>query len=120
MFYNLQEYDYVWNVDIDDDVPPLKLAFNHDQDPWTEAQKFIHKNNLPQSYLETVANFIVNNSHGASASGPSNNQEYVDPYTGGARYVPNPSTTNKLQFACFPQTDYLKFDQSSTANIICE
>lgn len=122
MFYNLQEYDFVWNVDIDDSIPPLKLPYNRDQDAWTVAQSFIHKNNLPQSYLETIAKFIKTNTAeaDAEASGPSD-QEYVDPYTGGARYVPaDSSKTKEVQTACFPQTNYLKFDHFSNSSIVCE
>ena len=33
-----KEYDYVFNIDIGDGIPPLKLPFNNDQDPYTVAQ----------------------------------------------------------------------------------
>lgn len=88
------------------------------------AQQFIHKNNLPQSYLETVANFIVTNAKISSETkNPPVNQEYIDPYTGGARYVPksiNTNQTSSKHSECFPQSDYLKFDQANTATILSE
>jgi len=97
------------------------------------AQAFIHKHNLPQSYLETVANFIISNSKTAPPLPAS--PGYVDPYTGAARYVPSNNGTsssgsnsqnhfteqlgqssgyNKF----FPQTTYLKFDQANTSTIL--
>lgn len=100
------------------------------------AQAFIHKHNLPQSYLETVANFIISNSKITTPSLPTN-QGYVDPYTGSNRYVPPSNNTSSsgtngqnnfteqlMQSSehqtFFPQTNYLKFDQANTASILSE
>lgn len=80
------EYDYVFDVDIEDGKPPIKLPYNRDDDPWLAAQKFIHKNDLPQVYLEQVANFIITNSDQVAA--PTVHAEFADPFTGGGRYVP--------------------------------
>lgn len=49
-------------MDISDTEPPLKLPYNRGEDPWHSAQAFIHRNNLPQVYLDQVANFIIKNS----------------------------------------------------------
>ena len=48
------------------------------------AQKFIHQHQLPQEYLETIADFIVKNS-----GGPVNFElgQSCDPLTGGNAYV---------------------------------
>lgn len=99
------------------------------------AQAFIHKHNLPQSYLETVANFIISNSKTALRPLPAS-QGYVDPYTGAARYVPpsndtsSSGTNGQNHFTeqlgqvssgynkFFPQTNYLKFDQANTTTIL--
>ena len=75
----------MFSVDIQDGVPPLKLPYNVTEDPWFAAQNFIHKNNLPQAYLEQVANFIVTNSKKSQQlAGPSNtaSSEFFDPFTG--------------------------------------
>lgn len=56
--YNGMEYDYVFSVDIQDGVPPLKLPYNNGQDPWHAAQKFIDDNQLSQYYLEQVRIFF--------------------------------------------------------------
>ena len=78
-----QEYDYVFNVDIEDGKPPLKLPYNCDEDPWFAAQKFIHDNNLSQLYLDQVANFIVNNSKQSVPLAPKHtSDEFSDPFTG--------------------------------------
>lgn len=60
-----KEYDYVFSVDISDTEPPIKLPYNRGEDPWHAAQAFIHRHQLPQAYLDQVANFIVKNSDSA-------------------------------------------------------
>ena len=59
-----KEYDFVFSIDIAEGQPPLKLPYNCTEDPWLVAQKFIHKHDLSQYYLDTVANFIIKNSGG--------------------------------------------------------
>ena len=144
--YEGKEYDFVFSVDIAEGQPPLKLPYNTSEDPWLAAQKFIHKNDLSQYYLDTVANFIITNSKGAagvvkSSTNSTNggSSSYVDPFTGGARYVPSlgetaSSTTQgadpftgsgryvppssepvqtKSQNSYFPIRDFLRFDQAN-------
>ncbi|XP_045446086.1 phospholipase A-2-activating protein [Melitaea cinxia] len=84
--YQGKEYDFVFSVDIKDGAPPLKLPFNKTEDPWVAAQTFIHKHDLPQVYLEQVANFIITNAKLDSL--PASNNGFADPFTGEARYVP--------------------------------
>lgn len=90
--YEGKEYDYVFSVDIEDGKPPLKLPYNRDQDPWFVAQEFIYKNNLPQSYLDQVANFIVTNSNNVQITQTSQSSDFVDPFTGESRYLPGSGT----------------------------
>lgn len=113
MFFFLQEYDFVFTVDIDDERQ-LKLPYNKSEDPWFVAQAFIHKHELPQGYLEQVANFIINNAKQGNVSVPSAPADYADPFTGmmsallclflryflylwwylgGTRYIPGNSST---------------------------
>ncbi|XP_017469208.1 PREDICTED: phospholipase A-2-activating protein [Rhagoletis zephyria] len=93
--YEGKEYDYVFSVDISDTEPPIKLPYNRGEDPWQAAQAFIHRNNLPQAYLDQVANFIVKNSSGASnMSTQPTTSGYQDPFTGGSRYVPGGGNQN--------------------------
>ena len=65
-----KEYDFVFSIDIEEGQVALKLPYNRDQDPWLVAQNFIHEHDLSQYYLETVANFIINNSGGEIPKNP--------------------------------------------------
>lgn len=94
--YEGKDYDFVFSVDIEDGTPPLKLPYNMGEDPWVVAQAFIHKNQLPQAYLEQVANFIITNSKQDAMSLP-NNGEFHDPLTGASRYIPNNSSNVTAQ-----------------------
>lgn len=59
------------------------------ENPFTAAQRFLERNNLPMSYLDQVAEFITKNTQGAQLGGGGG---YVDPYTGAARYTPSSSS----------------------------
>lgn len=85
-----KEYDFVFNIDIKDDEPALKLPFNLGDDAWMTAQQFIWKHNLSQLYLDQIANFIIKNTQGSTPAPrqQETSNEYVDPWTGGSRYVP--------------------------------
>ncbi|KAG5442659.1 Phospholipase A-2-activating protein, partial [Clonorchis sinensis] len=86
--YNGKEYDFVFSVDIVDGAAPLKLPYNRTDDPWVAAQRFIHQHDLPQDYLDTVAQFIIKNAGPKISAPTSNDLAYVDPFTGADRYVP--------------------------------
>lgn len=137
--YEGKEYDYVFDVDLDDGGK-MKLPYNVTDDPWFAAQEFIHRNNLSQFYLDQVANFIIRNTKGmVMDSAPSST--FQDPFTGGSRYIPgtapgrNPpeplanshhsptgmdcaagDTTVGEQF--FPHTVFLRFDVANTQGIL--
>ncbi|KAF9059500.1 WD40-repeat-containing domain protein [Rhodocollybia butyracea] len=81
--YQGKEYDYVFDVDIQDGVPPLKLPFNVTENPYAAAQRFLEVNDLPLSYIDQVVEFINKNTSGVSLG---SNEDYVDPFTGGSRY----------------------------------
>lgn len=83
-----KEYDFVFNVDIKDGEPALKLPFNMGDDPWMAAQQFIWRHDLSQLYLDQIAQFIIKNTGGAAPAPRQTSTEYVDPWTGGSRYVP--------------------------------
>ncbi|KAI7828285.1 WD40-repeat-containing domain protein [Kickxella alabastrina] len=80
-----KEYDYVFDVDIQEGMPPLKLPFNVTENPYMAAQKFLERNELSLDQLDTVANFIIKNTDGVQlGSEPA----FGDPFTGSSRYVP--------------------------------
>ncbi|KAI8913552.1 WD40-repeat-containing domain protein, partial [Gorgonomyces haynaldii] len=76
--YEGKEYDFVFDVDIQDGVPPLKLPYNATDNPYEVAQQFMHRYELPQDYLDQIANFIIKNSEAVTIGQTSN----PDPYTG--------------------------------------
>lgn len=90
-----KDYDFVFDVDIEDGKPPLKLPYNLSSNPYEAAQKFIANNELPISYLDQVANFIIQNTQGASLGQSSAPQGGADPWGSERRYRPddNPATS---------------------------
>ncbi|RHZ47070.1 hypothetical protein Glove_593g5 [Diversispora epigaea] len=89
--FNGKEYDYVFDVDIGDGVPPLKLPYNATDNPYNAAQQFIWANELPQDYLDQIADFITKNAGGVSLGTRS---QYSDPFTGTDRYTPGGATSS--------------------------
>ncbi|KAJ2873704.1 WD repeat protein Lub1 [Coemansia aciculifera] len=86
-----KEYDYVFDVDIQEGMPPLKLPFNVTENPYGAAQKFLERNGINLDHLDTVANFIIKNTDGVQL-GSGDESVSADPFTGGNRYVPGQST----------------------------
>lgn len=100
MSYNGQDYDYVFDVDIEDGKPPLKLPYNLSSNPYETAQKFIADNELPITYLDQVANFIVTNTQGASLGTQEAQGSASEPWGSANRYRPGevdaPVTQSKI------------------------
>ena len=112
--YEGKEYDFVFNVDIEDGAPPLKLPFNKSEDPWQAAQKFIHKNDLPQVYLEQVANFIITNAN-LTTIPTTATPDFADPFTGEGRYIP---TGDSVVSAQAPAVDVNFRERSSSSGVV--
>lgn len=119
------EYDYVFDVDIEDGKPPLKLPYNLSQNPYEAATKFIQNNELPVGYLDQVANFITTNIQGAtigqSSQAPQTAPAGSDPWgmenryrPGDASSVPAPLQSAATKPKVIPQTQYLSI---KTANL---
>lgn len=72
-----------------DDAPnmKIKLPYNLSDDPYMAAQRFIHKHELPQMFLDQIAQFIMKNTESATIDSVGGST-YYDPFTGGNRYVP--------------------------------
>jgi len=114
-----QDYDYVFDVDIEDGKPPLKLPFNASQNPYEAAQKFIGDNELPITYLDQVANFIITNTAGSiigqTPTAPSGGP---DPWGENSRYRPGEGSNaqppaSQPRAKVLPQREYLTI---ATAN----
>ncbi|KAL4870332.1 hypothetical protein BDV12DRAFT_60299 [Aspergillus spectabilis] len=116
-----QDYDFVFDVDVEDGKPPLKLPYNLSQNPYEAATKFIQDNELPISYLDQVAQFIVQNTQGATLG-----QSSQEPATGGSdpwgqdrRYRPGDASAQQPAIPesrpkVLPQKSYLSI---RTANL---
>lgn len=117
-----QDYDYVFDVDIEDGKPPLKLPYNLSQNPYEAATKFIHDNELPIGYLDQVANFITQNTQGATIGQTTDTQQTApgsDPWGQERRYrpgeaAPQPPSIPETRQNVLPQKSYLSI---KTANI---
>uniref|UniRef100_A0A1A9WIT6 PFU domain-containing protein n=1 Tax=Glossina brevipalpis TaxID=37001 RepID=A0A1A9WIT6_9MUSC len=121
ILHQRKEYDYVFDVDILETTPVLKLPYNRGEDPSVSAQAFIHRHNLPQDYLHQVVNFIIKNSSSHTASAPSSSY--------GNRYVPGLINNELLSYGNldlfagdgekhFPLSTYLTFDAYDPIKIL--
>lgn len=76
-----QDYDFVFNVEIYEDKPALKLPYNIGEDPWVAAHNFLERNDLSQMFLDQVANFIQQQTAGITL-GADTSAAASDPFTG--------------------------------------
>lgn len=67
-----KDYDYVFDVDVEEGQPPLKLPINVSDNPYEAADKFIMRYDLPSSYKDQIVNFILQNTNGISFDQPQN------------------------------------------------
>lgn len=125
-----KEYDYVFTVDIQDGVPPLKLPYNVTDDPWVTAQKFIHEHDLSQMFLDKIAHFIMQNAQGMVID-QRNHAGNADPFTSSSSYSssqtkPTPNSNNVSKNSTpavnsndkfFPQVTYIKFEGANVEGI---
>lgn len=103
--YGGKSYDYVFDVAIEEGQPSLKLPFNLSDNPYDAATKFINDNELSINYLDQVAQFIVQNTQGATL-GQSDVSGGADPFGTESRYRPGEEEQSSRTRA-LPQRDYL-------------
>lgn len=106
------DYDHVFDVDVAEGVPPIKLPYNVSQNPYEVATRFIEENQLPTTYLEQIAQFITSNSRGmlTAQQGDRLASKDLSAFNGNA-----PSTdidvpvtsTEPARLYIIPQTTYL-------------
>lgn len=97
-----KKWDYVFDVDVKDGEPPLKLPYNANENPYTAATRFLEANELPSSYTEEVVRFITSNTQGVNISQSS---EVQNPYTDSRKKI-------------IPHIDYLGFSTNNSPSII--
>ncbi|KAK7973273.1 Polyubiquitin binding protein (Doa1 ufd3) [Apiospora saccharicola] len=104
--YQGKMYDFVFDVAIEEGQPSLKLPYNLSDNPYETATKFINDNELSLNYLDQVAQFITQNTQGATIGESGGGGGGPDPYGTESRYRPGegaPSTIGKY----LPQKEYL-------------
>lgn len=88
------KYDHIMPVELEtaNGLVELKLGYNNGENPFQSAQRFIEQNNLPQTYLGQIADFIMNRSgqqaaptfdlaagNGSNSSAPAGNASAHQP-----------------------------------------
>ncbi|KAL7663643.1 Uncharacterized protein ABC855_g3446 [[Candida] zeylanoides] len=111
--YGGVDYDYVFDVDIEDGKPPLKLPFNLRDNPYAAAEKFLADNELPASYQDEVVQFIMQNTAGATLGGAE--APYEDPYADATARrhaaVAPAAAPSAPPSGFFPQRQYVLFTE---------
>lgn len=119
-----KEYDFVFDIDIEDGKPPLKLPYNLTESPWDAARKFLERNELPFSYYEQVANWISDNTKGSrlgQESAPANQPppHVRDPWGTDRRYRPGDVGSSSVSGQRkIPQATYLDIIEGNPANAL--
>ncbi|RLV94568.1 Protein DOA1 [Spathaspora sp. JA1] len=121
--YNGVKYDYVFDVDIKEGEPALKLPYNANENPYIVAEKFLADNDLPSSYTEEVVRFIEQNTKGfkleeaGSKQTENNNQEpqrVIDPYSDA--YNRQTKLDNDLKV--IPQNGFISYKDYKTDQLV--
>ena len=108
--YQGTDYDYVFDVDIEDGKPPLKLPYSLSQNPYEVAKKFVEQNKLPTTYLDQVANFILSNTQGATIENAAPSQPEASVSASQSAFA-----TSSVKI--LPQTQYLSITAADLQRI---
>jgi phospholipase A-2-activating protein len=115
-----KQYDYVFDIDIEEGKPPLKLPYNLTESPWDAARKFLDANKLPMTYYEQVSNWISDNTKGASigqSSAPAQQAQARDPWGTERRYRPG-DVSSGAGGRKLPQRSFVSIVEGNPANAI--
>jgi phospholipase A-2-activating protein len=75
------------------------------ENPYSAAQRFLQKNELPSSYLDEVVNFIHKSTEGVKLGEQDNSSNaYSDPFTGSSRYTGASNSSGPSQGGGDPYT----------------
>ncbi|CAG61197.1 uncharacterized protein GVI51_K00121 [Nakaseomyces glabratus] len=94
--YEGKMYDYVFDVDVKENEPPLKLPVNITDNPYDIADKFIARYELPPEYRDQIVQFILTNTTGMKVGDTATSDNNRDN-----------SFTSSQTFAMFPVTKIL-------------
>lgn len=114
-----KEYDYVFDIDIEDGKPALKLPYNLSENAWDAARKFLERNELLMEYYEQVANWITENTKGARLGQqglPADaSRTAADPLGTERRYKPGGAQSGQRKL---PQTTYIDILEGNAHNAV--
>lgn len=111
--FNGKEWDYVFDVDIEDGAPPLKLPYNLNENLYLAAERFLSMNELPSSYIEEVVKFIGKNTEGFQLL--EQTEPIVNPYADKHPLkAPAPATALEV----LPQQAYIQFKDFKAEQLI--
>jgi phospholipase A-2-activating protein len=119
--YEGKEYDYVFDIDIEDGKPPLKLPYNLTENAWDAARKFLERNELPLSYYEQVANWLTENTRGAKFgrdTAPSQQAPSQGHDAWGTEKRYRPGDAGPTSSGSLPQRKYLDIIEGNPLNAI--
>lgn len=68
--YEGKDWDFVFDVDIAEGQPPLKLPYNTEENPYEAANRFITKYELDQGFQGQIVKFIETNTGGVPLGVP--------------------------------------------------
>lgn len=103
--YNSEDgnmYDYVFEIDADGKM--LKLPYNLGDNPFIVATKFQEKYELPQAYVDQIAEFINKNTQGAAKA----SQSQKNPTFSSSGDAALSSASHNQTYQVLPFTDYVK------------
>ncbi|SMN19463.1 similar to Saccharomyces cerevisiae YKL213C DOA1 WD repeat protein required for ubiquitin-mediated protein degradation [Maudiozyma saulgeensis] len=98
-----KDYDYVFDVDVEEGQPPLKLPINIRDNPYEAADKFIIRYDLPSNYKDQIVNFILQNTNGISFDQPNSSSKQE-----ATKNVPPMINTDNMKV--LPVNEFLSLD----------
>ncbi|CAK5265205.1 unnamed protein product [Mycena citricolor] len=115
-YFEGKEWDYVWNVALEDGEPSLKLPYNVSENPTVAANRFLERNNLSPNHLNTIVEYIYQNTGGQTLGGGG--EQYSDPFTGATRYQSNAASGGSGPAASYvdPYTGASRYVSSTSSS----
>lgn len=102
-FFKGKYWDYLFDVNVRDDEPPLKLPYNLNENPNFATERFLAENNLPTSYTHEIVNFIIKN---------TKSLEFKEEVTDHTK-----QTCDNRKLKLIPQKKYILFESSNIDHI---
>lgn len=109
-----KQWDYVFDVDIEDGAPPLKLPYNTNENAYSAAERFLAANELPSTYTEDVVRFIMKNTGGVELGQQSSSSD--NPYAD--KHPTPPPVQANTNLSVIPQRQFIFFKDFKSDQLI--